>query len=85
MAFPDRTYLVNEAQLSLLKELGTAIDNAGFGRAQVLHFLGEPTMDLLVEYRSAIFLLVGLNILLLLLNVIDIYWVWFNFELFNGC
>ena len=32
------------------------------------------------EYRSAIILFVMLNVVLLLLNVIDIYWVWFNFE-----
>ncbi|MAM28151.1 MAG: hypothetical protein CMC13_03940 [Flavobacteriaceae bacterium] len=32
------------------------------------------------EYKAGIFLLVILNLLLLLLNCIDIYWVWFNFE-----
>lgn len=32
------------------------------------------------EYRSAVILFVMLNVVLLLLNVIDIYWVWFNFE-----
>jgi len=32
------------------------------------------------ELKSALFLLVALNILLLIVNTIDIYWVWFNFE-----
>jgi len=32
------------------------------------------------EYRSGIFLFFVLNILLLVVNVIDINWVWFNFE-----
>ncbi|MDC8005269.1 DUF4173 domain-containing protein [Aureisphaera galaxeae] len=35
------------------------------------------------EYRAGVFLLVVLNLLLLLLNGLDIYWVWFNFE-WNG-
>ncbi len=37
-------------------------------------------LSLKKEYRSAIILFVMLNVVLLLLNVIDIYWVWFNFE-----
>jgi hypothetical protein len=32
------------------------------------------------EYKSAIFLFLMLNTLLLILNIIDIYWVWFNFK-----
>lgn len=35
------------------------------------------------EVKSAVFLLLSLNILIAVLNVIDIYWVWFNFE-WNG-
>jgi len=35
------------------------------------------------ELKAAIFLLFILNAILLLLNAIDIYWVWFNFE-WNG-
>lgn len=35
------------------------------------------------EWRAGLFLLVTLNILILMINVIDIYWVWFNFE-WNG-
>lgn len=36
--------------------------------------------DLKNEYKAGVFLLISLNLLLLLLNVIDIKWVWFNFE-----
>lgn len=32
------------------------------------------------ESRAAVFLLLVLNLLILALNVLDIYWVWFNFE-----
>ncbi len=32
------------------------------------------------EYKAGIFLLVTLNLLLLFLNILDIYLVWFNFE-----
>ena len=32
------------------------------------------------EYKSGVFLLIALNLLLLLLNSLDVYWVWFNFE-----
>jgi len=37
-------------------------------------------MALKNEYKAAIFLFFTLNILLFILNSIDIYWVWFNFE-----
>lgn len=32
------------------------------------------------EYKAGIFLLAALNLLLLMVNIIDIHWVWFNFE-----
>jgi hypothetical protein len=32
------------------------------------------------EYKAGVFLLFILNIILLIVNAIDIYWVWFNFE-----
>ncbi|HSY61148.1 MAG TPA: DUF4173 domain-containing protein [Cytophaga sp.] len=35
------------------------------------------------ELRSAIFLFISLNALLLVLNILDIYFVWFNFEWAN--
>lgn len=37
-------------------------------------------LDLKKELVSGVFLLVTLNLLILLINVIDVYWVWFNFE-----
>jgi len=39
--------------------------------------------SLITEYKSAIFLLIALNALILYLNIIDIVWVWFGFE-WNG-
>ena len=41
------------------------------------------TTGLKQEYRMAVFLFMGLNALLLLVNIIDINWVWFGFE-WNG-
>jgi len=35
------------------------------------------------EYKSAIILFALLNVLILVINIIDIWWVWFNFE-WNG-
>lgn len=35
------------------------------------------------EYKAAVFLFFGLNVLLLIVNIIDIQWVWFDFE-WNG-
>ncbi len=35
------------------------------------------------EYRASIFLLLTLNVMLLIVNALDIYWVWFNFT-WNG-
>lgn len=32
------------------------------------------------EWYAALFLLTALNLLILVINLIDIYWVWFNFE-----
>jgi len=45
----------------------------------------KPTLHvgLRREWRSALLLLILLNVLLLIVNSIDIYWVWFNFE-WNG-
>ena len=40
-------------------------------------------LSLKKELRSGVFLLVALNLLLLLVNGFDIYWVWFNFT-WNG-
>lgn len=37
-------------------------------------------IDLKYEYRSAIFLLVALNAIILVLNITDVIWVWFGFK-----
>jgi hypothetical protein len=44
------------------------------------HPFGFKLTALNDELKSALFLLVMLNLLLLIINGIDIYWVWFNFE-----
>jgi hypothetical protein len=41
---------------------------------------GVKSNSLLNEYKAGIFLLMILNIILLILNIIDINWVWFNFK-----
>ncbi len=43
-------------------------------------FLTFKTTALKDEYKSAIVLFAMLNVLILIVNVIDIWWVWFNFE-----
>lgn len=44
------------------------------------HFSKFRIMGLKSEYTSALLLFAMLNILILVINVIDIWWVWFNFE-----
>lgn len=41
------------------------------------------TLGLKNEYKAGIFLLLVLNLIILIVNIIDVYWVWFNFE-WNG-
>ncbi|AWI26255.1 DUF4153 domain-containing protein [Flavobacterium pallidum] len=41
------------------------------------------TTGLKGELRAGVFLLIGLNAILLVVNSIDVYWVWFNFR-WNG-
>jgi len=41
---------------------------------------GSSTNSLMNEYKAGVFLLIILNLILLVLNAIDIKWVWFNFE-----
>lgn len=43
-------------------------------------FRNTLSISLLREHRSSVFLLIVLNALILLINVLDVYWVWFNFE-----
>lgn len=43
-------------------------------------FIKPKITALKAELKSAVLLLIMLNALLLFINIIDIYWVWFNFE-----
>ncbi|PHS67279.1 MAG: hypothetical protein COB12_03780 [Flavobacterium sp.] len=47
---------------------------------QKIGYNNSGIMALKNEYKAAIFLFCTLNIILLILNCIDVYWVWFNFE-----
>ncbi|MGD9992598.1 MAG: DUF4173 domain-containing protein [Salinivirgaceae bacterium] len=49
-------------------------------RIRKKHLFGYKLTALNDELKSALFLLISLNLLLLTINSIDIYWVWFNFE-----
>ncbi|MDH3244937.1 MAG: DUF4173 domain-containing protein [Saprospiraceae bacterium] len=49
-------------------------------RRRKKHRIRFGTLALKREYQAGLFLLIALNILILVLNAIDVYWVWFNFE-----
>jgi hypothetical protein len=38
------------------------------------------TISLRKEYTAALFLFASLTVVIIILNILDIYWVWFNFE-----
>lgn len=64
----------------------TELDQSGNDfmlRKRKKHILGFKKMGLLNEYKTGVFLFAILNLLILTVNTIDIYWVWFNFE-WNG-
>jgi len=44
------------------------------------HSVKSNILGLKNEYRSASILIIMVNLLLLIINVIDIHWLWFNFE-----
>ncbi|MCF8297023.1 MAG: DUF4173 domain-containing protein [Saprospiraceae bacterium] len=52
-------------------------------RKRKKHFSKFKKLALINEYKAAIFLLFVLNALILIVNIIDINWVWINFE-WNG-
>lgn len=52
-------------------------------RRKRTHIIGFKITGLLNEYRTGVFLFAILNLLLLIVNAIDVYWVWFNFD-WNG-
>ena len=69
--------LLRSTEKNIEKAGLTASDNLVRTRNKV--FKKKLDLGLKIELRSGILLLVVLNLLLLLINSIDIYWVWFNF------
>jgi hypothetical protein len=67
------------------KELNESVINATDDLKRTRKYKGYKTLNIGIkrEWRSGIILLASLNALLLLVNCIDVYWVWFNFE-WNG-
>lgn len=49
-------------------------------RKRPMYPVSFKPLALLNEYKAAVFLLTALNILILIINIIDINWVWINFE-----
>lgn len=47
---------------------------------KITNEIATTSPDSRVEYRTAVVMFVMLNILILIINVIDIWWVWFNFS-----
>jgi hypothetical protein len=50
------------------------------GKNKVFVFRTPGMVSLKNEYKSALFLTASINCLLLIVNLIDIQWIWFNFE-----
>ncbi|MGB0917394.1 MAG: DUF4173 domain-containing protein [Flavobacteriales bacterium] len=70
--------LLKTTESNLERSALLATDN--LVRKKKLSFSQKLNLGLKLELRSGILLVAVLNLLLLLLNGIDIYWVWFNFE-----
>ncbi|GAB5417326.1 MAG: hypothetical protein Crog4KO_29080 [Crocinitomicaceae bacterium] len=49
-------------------------------RPNAFSFTRKTVISLKNEYKSALLLIASINLLLLVINVIDINWIWFNFE-----
>ena len=49
-------------------------------RKRMSRYSNFPMLALKNEYRAAIFLFLALNLVLLVVNIIDINWVWFHFS-----
>ncbi|HAN78913.1 MAG TPA: hypothetical protein DCQ31_14695 [Bacteroidales bacterium] len=56
--------------------------NAKLNLERIKQLIHKPFRFLALrnEYSAGVFLLLTLNVILLILNSIDIYWVWFNFK-----
>ncbi len=59
----------------------SAVDN--LSRTKGKQYRRFKTISLKNEYRAGVFLLLALNAIILVVNILDIYWVWFNFS-WNG-
>ena len=63
---------------SITKEDENSSDNLSRKRKKSISKFKNTALK--TEYTSAIILFTLLNILILIINLIDIWWVWFNFE-----
>jgi hypothetical protein len=78
----SNTIYLRSALASLVNKDKAATDELIRTRLRVFNQYGKVLVKktgLKNEYTAAVFLLVTLNALILLLNIIDINWVWFNF------
>ena len=48
--------------------------------SQINNYRFTLSLNLKNEYRSAVFLVLSVNLLLLIVNATDVNWIWFNFE-----
>lgn len=71
-------FFLGEANITIVK-LDSSSSNQ-LSRKSNSNKTGFSMVGLKNEYSSAIILFTLLNILILVINVIDIWWVWFNFE-----
>jgi hypothetical protein len=70
--------LLQTVERNLAQSADSATDNMQRKRSRF--FTMSLSQGLKRELRSGVLMLIILNLLLLLVNAIDIYWVWFNFE-----
>lgn len=73
-------YLLSRANKTIVCKDQNSSDLLIRNRVRSLSKRKTKFTDLLNEYKSGVFLLVCLNLLIAIINAIDIYWVWFNFE-----
>ena len=72
-------FLFIRTQYGLIVEIDQA-SNEKLKRTKKKGYKNFKFNSLLSEYKAGVFLLIILNILILILNIIDIKWVWFSFE-----
>jgi hypothetical protein len=79
--FLSNFLIMREGNQYLINKDATATDE--LRRSGFRTFRFRNTTGLRNEYKAGIFLLIALNAIILIVNIIDIYWVWFNFT-WNG-